>query len=240
MAVPPCHPDADHGGVTLSPTPRSTIRRGAARARRDRTDLHRVLDAGTVCHLGVVHDCAPVVLPTAYGRLDDVLYLHGSTGAASLRAAGAGAPVCVTVTLVDGIVHARSVFHFSMNYRSAVVHGTARTVTDPEERLAGLRAVTEHLVPGAWEHARGPSRKELAATAVLALDLAEASVKIRTGPPADDAEDIAAGGRWAGVLPLVTVRGAPEPCPTLPAGSPLPPHLATGRAPAARGGGPRS
>jgi nitroimidazol reductase NimA-like FMN-containing flavoprotein (pyridoxamine 5'-phosphate oxidase superfamily) len=209
----------------LSPTARSTIRRGALRARTDRAELYAVLDAGLVCHLGVVLNGAPVVLPTAYGRLDDTLYVHGSTGAAILRAA-TDAPVCVTVTHVDGIVYARSVFHHSMNYRSAVVHGRARTVTDDAERRAGLRAVTEHVAPGSWDHARPPTRKELAATAVLALDLAEASVKVRTGPPVDDDEDVEAGERWAGVLPINTVFASPEPCPLLPADTPIPAHVA--------------
>jgi nitroimidazol reductase NimA-like FMN-containing flavoprotein (pyridoxamine 5'-phosphate oxidase superfamily) len=212
--------------TALSPTARSTVRRGAARARTDPAELHAALDAGLVCHLGVVIDGAPVVLPTVYGRCGDTLYLHGSTGAATLRAAAAGAPVCVTVTHVDGVVYARSVFHFSMNYRSAVVHGRARLVTDPDERLAGLRAVTEHVAPGSWDHARLPNRKELAATVLLALDLTEASLKVRTGPPGDDAEDVEAGGRWAGVVPLSPTFGAPQPCPLLPPGSTTPDHVA--------------
>src|SRR6185369_3794020 len=148
MALAGCHPTTHAGEVTtatspvppLSPTVRSTVRRGAARARTDRAELHAVLDAGLVCHLGIVLGDAPVVLPTAYGRIKDTLYLHGSTGAASVRAAD-GVPVCVTVTHVDGVVYARSVFHFSMNYRSAVVHGRAHLVTDDAERLAGLRAM---------------------------------------------------------------------------------------------------
>src|SRR5690349_13731379 len=212
--------------TALSPTPRSTVRRGAARARSDRAELHAVLDAGLVCHLGIVLGDAPVVLPTAYGRIDDTLYLHGSTGAASVRAAD-GVPVCVTVTHVDGVVYARSVFHFSMNYRSAVVHGRARLVTDEAERLAGLRALTEHVAPGSWDHARPPNRRELAATAVLALDLTEASVKVRSGPPVDDDEDVEAGGRWAGVVPVRTEFGAPEPCPLLPEGADTPSHVTT-------------
>lgn len=217
----------------LSPTPRSTLRRRADRARTDRAELYAVLDAGMVCHLGVVADGAPVVLPTAYGRgrgeHSDTLYLHGSTGAASLRAAAAGAAVCVTVTHVDGVVYARSLFHHSLNYRSAVVHGVARLVTDPEEKLAGLRAIVDNVAPGSWEHARHPTRKELAATAVLALPLAEASVKVRTGPPRDDEQDVAAGDRWAGVLPIRTVVDAPLPCPLLPPGTPVPAHVATRR-----------
>jgi nitroimidazol reductase NimA-like FMN-containing flavoprotein (pyridoxamine 5'-phosphate oxidase superfamily) len=211
---------------SLSPTPRSTIRRDARRARTDRADLYAVLDAGTVCHLGIVLDGTPVVLPTGYGRIDDELYLHGSTGAASLRAAAQDRPVCVAVTHVDGIVHARAVFHFSMNYRSAVVHGVPRLVVDPDERLAGLRAITENIAPGAWDHARRPNRRELAATAVLALDLTEASVKVRTGPPNDDAEDVALpDGPWAGVVPLRSGVGEPEPCPLLPADVVPPPHV---------------
>ncbi|WP_420123767.1 pyridoxamine 5'-phosphate oxidase family protein [Nakamurella sp.] len=221
----PVHPPG-FAPAPLSPTPRSTVRRGARRARSDRAELYAVLDEGRVCHLGVVRDGAPVVLPTAYGRLGDTLYLHGSTGARSLRAAAAGEPVGVTVTLLDGVVHARSVFHFSMNYRSAVVHGTAREVVDPAERLAGLRAIVEQVAPGAWDHARGPTRKELAATTVLALELAEASLKVRTGPPVDDEADVRdAPGRWAGVVPLRTVAGRPEPCPLVPEGVAGPAHL---------------
>ncbi|WP_245820837.1 pyridoxamine 5'-phosphate oxidase family protein [Geodermatophilus pulveris] len=205
----------------LSPTPRSTVRRGAKRARTDRAELHAVLDAGLVGHLGVVLDGAPVVLPTGYGRRGDTLYVHGSTGAASLRAAAAGGPVCFTVTLVDGVVYARSAFHHSMNYRCAVVHGLARPVTDPGELLLGLEALTEHLAPGSWTATRQPDRRELAATALLALDLTEASVKVRTGPPADDERDLP-GGVWAGVLPLRTEAGEPEPCPQLPPGTAVP------------------
>jgi uncharacterized protein len=209
----------------LSPTARSTVSRGRQRARTDRTDLYTVLDAGLVCHLGLVVGGSPVVLPTGYGRLDDTLYLHGSTGAGWLRALAEGAPVCVTVTHLDGIVYARSVFHHSMNYRSAVVHAEARMVEDPTERLAALRAVVEQLSPGSWDHARRPSARELAATAVLAVDLAEASVKVRTGPPGDDAPDVAAGGRWAGVLPMRTVFDPPQPCPTLTPAFDIPAHV---------------
>lgn len=212
--------------TALSPTDRSTIRRGKARSRTDRAELYAALDEGMICHLGVVLHGAPVVLPTGYGRIDDTLYLHGSTGAATLRAAAEGAPVCVTVTHVDGIVYARSVFHHSMNYRSAVVHGVARVVEDADEKLAGLRAVTENIAPGSWDHARLPDKRELAATAVLALDLAEASLKVRTGPPGDDEEDVANPALWAGVLPLRTVAGAVQPCPLLPPGASVPDHIA--------------
>ncbi|MGY1712920.1 pyridoxamine 5'-phosphate oxidase family protein [Geodermatophilus sp. SYSU D01106] len=213
----------------LSPTPRSTLRRLSDRARTDRADLYAVLDAGLVGHLGIVLGGAPVVLPTGYGRDGDTLYLHGSTGAATLRAAAGGAPVCFTVTHLDGIVYARSAMHHSMNYRCAVVHGTARPVTDPDERLRAFAVLTEHLAPGSWAATRQPSRKEAAATAVLALDLTEASVKVRTGPPGDDEADLALPV-WAGVLPLRTVVGEPEPCPLLPEGTPVPDRVLSRRA----------
>jgi nitroimidazol reductase NimA-like FMN-containing flavoprotein (pyridoxamine 5'-phosphate oxidase superfamily) len=209
----------------LSPTPRSTVVRGRRRARTDRAELYALLDEGLICHLGVLVDGAPVVLPTAYGRAGDVLYLHGSVASRSL-AAGAELPVSVAVTLVDGVVYARSSFHCSMNYRSAVVHGNARPVSDPAEVSRALAALTENVAPGTWDHARKPTRKELAATRVLALDLTEASVKMRTGPPVDEPEDVGAALAWAGVVPVRTVFGAPEPCPLVPADAPVPPHVA--------------
>jgi nitroimidazol reductase NimA-like FMN-containing flavoprotein (pyridoxamine 5'-phosphate oxidase superfamily) len=211
--------------MTLSPTTRSTLRRHRERARHDRTELYELLDSVLVCHLGLVLDGAPVVLPTGYGRDGDTLYLHGSRGATSLLAASRDAPVCVTVTRLDGIVYARSAFHHSLNYASAVIHGTARKVTDSEELLHGLRAVVEHLAPGSWEHSRRPARKELAAVMVLALSLHEASMKVRTGPPADDDADVAAAQAWAGVLPLTAHWGTPVPCPRLPTNTPLPTHI---------------
>lgn len=213
---------------SLSATPRSTLTRLRERARSERAELHAVLDAGLVCHLGLVRDGAPVVLPTGYGRIDDTLYLHVSTGAGYARGLD-GAPICVTVTHLDGIVYARSVFHHSMNYRCAVVHATARLVTDPDERMAGLRAIVEHLSPGSWDHARLPDRRELAATAVIAVPLDEASVKVRAAPPGDDEADLADVDRWAGVLPVRTEFGAPEPCPTVPDGQAVPTHVAARR-----------
>ncbi|MBG0832514.1 pyridoxamine 5'-phosphate oxidase family protein [Planomonospora sp. ID67723] len=209
----------------LSTTPRTTLGRGKQRARTDRDDLYAVLDAGLICHLGVVAGGVPMVVPTGYGRIGDTLYLHGSTGAASLRAGGSG-EVCVTVTHLDGIVLARSAFHHSVNYRSAMIYGLPRLVEDPEEHLAGLRAITEQLAPGQWDAVRPPTRKELAATAVLALSLAEASVKVRQGPPVDDEEDYALP-IWAGVLPLRTTWGVPEPDPAMTAELEVPRHIAS-------------
>ncbi|MFI9401483.1 pyridoxamine 5'-phosphate oxidase family protein [Nocardia sp. NPDC052316] len=205
----------------LSPTPRSTLTRSKERARSERADLDAVLDAGLVCHLGVLLGAAPVVLPTIYGRDGDTLYLHGSTGAGNLRAALAG-DISVAVTLVDGIVYARSAMHFSMNFRSAVVHGRAVELTDPAERLHALQVITEHAAPGAWSRVRSPSKKELAATMVLALDLTEASVKIRAGGPSDDPADIENGGVWAGVLPVRQVWGEPVDSADLEPGLPVP------------------
>lgn len=216
-------PTRHESGAPLSGTPRSTLGRHRERARTDRAELYAVLDEGLICHLGVLLDGAPVVLPTCYGRLADTLYLHGSTGASSMRA-GPGQPVCVTVTLLDGLVYARSVFAHSANSRCAVVHGVPRPVIDEAGKLRALRAIVEHTTPGSWDHARRPDHRELAATAVLALDLAEASVKVRSGPPGD--ADRGTGSAWAGVLPVRTVFGTPEPCPLLPAATVVPTHVA--------------
>ncbi len=208
----------------LSPTQRSTVRRSAARAQADRDALDQVLDAGLVCHLGVVVDGAPRVVPTGYGRDGDTLYVHGSTGAATLRA-GDGTDVCVAVTMLDGIVYARSVFHHSVNYRSAIVHGRAVPVTGDEAKLHALRVLTEHLAPGQWAYTRSPSRKELAQTAVLAIDLTEASVKIRAGGPVDEPTDVEQHTGWAGVLPLRSVWDAPIYADDLPAGVAVPARI---------------
>ena len=208
---------------TLSATERTRLRRHAERGKTENADLLAVLDAGMICHLGVVMDGAPVVLPTAYGRIGDTLYLHGSSANRSLHAAD-GQQVCVTVTHVDGLVCARSVFSHSVNYRYAVVFGIARIVTDADERLAGLRAVTEQLIPGRWDAVRAPTRKELAATSVLAIPLAEASVKIRTGPPGDEPEDLDLPV-WAGVVPMAVGFGEPEPDPALRPGLIAPEHI---------------
>ncbi|NIJ13645.1 hypothetical protein FHU38_003989 [Saccharomonospora amisosensis] len=209
----------------LSPTTRSTLTRNRDRALHDRQALYSLLDQALVCHLGVVLDGSPVVVPTGFGRDGDTLYLHGSTGSANLRAAR-GADVCVAVTVLDAIVYARSLQHHSMNYRSAVIHGTARPVTDERAKLHGLRVLTEHLSPGSWQHARHPNDKELAAVAVLALDLTEASVKQRSGEPTEEPADLADGTAWAGVLPVQTTFGDPVPATYVPPGTGVPSHVA--------------
>jgi nitroimidazol reductase NimA-like FMN-containing flavoprotein (pyridoxamine 5'-phosphate oxidase superfamily) len=183
----------------------------ADRARYDRELVHAVLDEAPICHLGFVVDGAPVVLPTIHARLGERLFLHGSTGARALRAAaGDGLPVCATVTLLDGLVLAKSAFHHSMNYRSVVVHGTARQVRDEDEKRRALHAIVDHIVPGRTADCRPPSRRELAATAVLALDLDEVSAKVRTGGPVDEPEDLQLP-YWSGVVPVRLQKDDPVP-----------------------------
>jgi nitroimidazol reductase NimA-like FMN-containing flavoprotein (pyridoxamine 5'-phosphate oxidase superfamily) len=209
----------------LPVTTRTTHRRLREQGSTSRRDLDDILRAGVICHLGVVVDGDPMVLPTVYGVAGEVLYLHGSVASRSLVAAPE-ATICVTVTHVDGLVLARSVFEHAVNYRSAMIYGTPRLVTDPQEKLAGLRSLTEHIVPGQWDYARRPNKKELAKTSLLALSLAEASVKIRTGPP-DDGDSADAGlPVWAGVVPLAAAWQTPDPDPVLPAEIPLPSHIA--------------
>ncbi|WP_084258428.1 pyridoxamine 5'-phosphate oxidase family protein, partial [Saccharomonospora iraqiensis] len=221
----PHEPHTDARG-TLTQTSRSRLTRNRNRAVTDRAALYALLDEALIGHLGVVRDGAPVVLPTGFARRGDTVYLHGSTGAGALRTAGGGADVCLTVSVLDGIVYARSLMHHSMNYRSAVVHGPARAVTDPGERWEALRVVAEHLSPGSWEHARRPDDRELAATLVLALDLTEASMKARASGPNEDAADLDAHDVWAGVLPVHTVFDAPTPAAHVPEGTPVPAHVA--------------
>ncbi|MFG2720421.1 pyridoxamine 5'-phosphate oxidase family protein [Streptomyces sp. NPDC048416] len=194
-------------------TDRTVPARYRDRTSYDRALVHGILDAAYVCHLGFVRDGAPVVLPTLFGRVGERLYIHGSTGSRPLRAAGQadpGLPVCLTVTHVDGLVLARSAFHHSINFRSVVVHGVAHEVTDPQEKRTALNALVDHVVPGRSLDSRPPVAKELAATAVISLDLNEVSAKVRTGGPNDDAEDLALP-HWAGVLPLAASYGAPIP-----------------------------
>ncbi|MDP9840879.1 pyridoxamine 5'-phosphate oxidase family protein [Streptosporangium lutulentum] len=231
----------------LSATERTRHRRLREKGRTDRAALYEVLRAGFVCHLGVISEGVPMVVPTVYGFDAGHLYVHGSSASRSLTGressgarAGSGSPdgdadarpgpsagpsvVCVTVTHVDGLVLARSVFEHGVNYRSAMVYGVPRRL-EGEEKLAALRILTEHSAPGQWDYARRPSRKELAATTILAISLAEASVKVSSGPPDDGEGPDAALGLWAGVLPLATTWLAPIPDPLLPEGATPPDHI---------------
>ena len=202
---------------SFAPTERTALKRLPERASYDREVVYKILDEGFVCHVGLVIDGQPFVIPTAYGRVGDNLYIHGSAASRTLRATGGGIPVCVTVTLVDGLVLARSAFHHSINYRSVVILGAATMVEAAEEKMTALRAFTEHVIPGRWDDVREPSELELKGTSVLALPLVEVSAKVRTGPPKDDEEDMAIPV-WAGELPLRIMAGSPVDDPQLSAG----------------------
>jgi nitroimidazol reductase NimA-like FMN-containing flavoprotein (pyridoxamine 5'-phosphate oxidase superfamily) len=209
----------------LTVTERTRVTRLPYRQVHDRVALYEVLDAGLVAHVGVVRDGVPVILPIGYARDGDSLLLHGSTGAGLLREAAAGAPVTVTVTLLDGLVYARSLFDSSMNYRCAMVLGTATPLPDAE-KPAALRLLSEHLMPGRWDEVREPTRRELSATLVLRLPLAEASVKLRAEGVGSEPGDGESREVWAGVLPLATVAGTPVAEPDVPAGVPTPASVA--------------
>ncbi|MGW3497811.1 pyridoxamine 5'-phosphate oxidase family protein [Streptomyces sp. NPDC001020] len=214
--------------AAYTPTDRTVPTRSADRASYDRELVHSVLDEGYVCHLGFVRDGAPVVLPTLYGRVGERLYVHGSTGSRPLRMtdeADPGLPVCLTVTHVDGLVLARSAFHHSINYRSVVVHGIARQVTDPEEKRTALDVLVDHVVPGRSRDSRPANKKELAATAVIRLDLDEVSAKVRTGGVNDEPEDLPLP-HWAGVVPVRKEYGAPIADTDLAPGIEVPGYLA--------------
>jgi len=191
-----------------TPTPRTRVIREAERGVYDRDAAYRILDEGFLCHVGFAVDGQPFVIPTSYGRKDDMLYIHGSAASRMLRQMKEGIPVCVTVTLLDGLVLARSVFNHSMNYRSVVILGKAALVDDPAEKLAGLRLLSEHILPGRWDDARQPSERELKATSVLRVPIEEFSAKVRSGPPVDDEEDYSFP-TWAGVVPLEMTVGTP-------------------------------
>jgi len=201
----------------FTPTERTQVKRLPDRGKYDAETVHKILDAGFVCHVGFVVEGQPFVIPTNYGRVEDMLYLHGSSASRMLKTLTGGIPVCVTVTLVDGLVLARSAFHHSVNYRSVVILGKAALVDKSEEKMSALEAFTEHVMRGRWKDIRPPNDLEMKATTVLSLPLAEVSAKVRTGPPKDDAEDYALP-IWAGVLPLPIVPGTPIPDPKLNAG----------------------
>ena len=213
--------------TSYQPTARTVPTRYRERARYDCATVHGILDEALICHVGYVNDGRPVVLPTTHVRLDEVLYLHGSTGSGPMLTAAAspdGLPVCVTVTLVDGLVLARSAMHHSLEFRSVVAVGAARLVQDPDEKRRALAALLDHVASGRSDDTRPPNARELAATAVLALDLVEVSAKVRTGGPVDDAEDIGLP-HWAGVVPLTLNAGTPVAADDLDAAIPLPSYL---------------
>ncbi|HVN17441.1 MAG TPA: pyridoxamine 5'-phosphate oxidase family protein [Dongiaceae bacterium] len=191
---------------TAMPTTRTRVVREPERGVYDRETVYRILDEGFICHVGFAMDGQPFVIPTAYGRKGSSLYIHGSAASRMLRQMKEGVPVCVTVTLLDGLVLARSVFNHSMNYRSVVILGKATLVDDPAEKLEALRILSEHILPGRWKDARQPNERELKATSVLRVPIEEFSAKVRTGPPVDDAEDYSFP-TWAGVLPLEVKAG---------------------------------
>jgi len=193
---------------SFTPSERTRVVREPQRGVYDREAVYKILDEGLVCHVGFSADGQPFVIPTLFARIGDAIYFHGSAASRMLRGVSEGANVCVTVTLTDGIVLARSVFNHSMNYRSVVALGKATLVEAPQEKLEALRAFTEKILPGRWDDARQPNEKELKATSILRLPLTEASAKVRVGPPEDDAPDYALPV-WAGVIPLGVVAGAP-------------------------------
>jgi nitroimidazol reductase NimA-like FMN-containing flavoprotein (pyridoxamine 5'-phosphate oxidase superfamily) len=204
---------------SYTPTSRTKVRRLAKRASYDKLAVHAILDEGFVCHIGFALDSQPYVIPTIYARASDTLYVHGSAASRMLRTLTRGVPVCITVTLLDGLVLARSAFHHSLNYRSVVVIGNARLVDDREEKMRALHLITDHVVPGRWAEVRTPNELELKQSSVLGLPLAEVSAKIRSGPPIDDEEDYALSV-WAGVLPVTTLLGTPMSDGRVPAGVP--------------------
>lgn len=211
-----------------APSARTRVRRAPRRGAYERDVVDAILDEALVCHLGFAVDDQPYVIPTLHARVGDVVYVHGSAASRALRRLGSGAPGCLTATLLDGVVLARSVFHHSLNYRSVVVLGAMRVVEGRAERLRALEAFTERLVPGRWEEVRPPSPKELKGTSILAMALDEASAKLRSGPPVDDEDDVGLPV-WAGVVPLATTALAPVPDEHVPAGTPAPEHVAAWR-----------
>ena len=197
-----------------APSPRATVHRHPERARYDRATIDAILDEGLVCHLAFVSDGHPVTIPTMYVREGDRVIVHGSAAARMTRTLATGLPVCLTVTLLDGVVFARTANNHSMNYRSAVLLGTTNPVTEPAAKLAAMRSLVERIAPGRWAQVREPSAKEMKATTILELPIDEASAKVRTGPPLDDEEDLAIPV-WAGVVPLSIAAGRPAPAPSL-------------------------
>jgi uncharacterized protein len=204
-----------------TPSARTRLAREADRAVYDRAAAYQILDEGFICHVGFAVEGQPFVIPTGYGRVGDNLYIHGSAASRMLRRVDEGVAVCITVTLLDGLVLARSIFNHSMNYRSVVILGTAVAVTDAKEKLEALRLLSEHILPGRWAESRQPNEKELKATLVMRVPIEEFSAKVRKGPPIDDEEDYAFS-TWAGVIPLQMVPGEPVNDPRLDSGCEVP------------------
>jgi nitroimidazol reductase NimA-like FMN-containing flavoprotein (pyridoxamine 5'-phosphate oxidase superfamily) len=211
--------------MTFPQTDRTKLKRLPKRGHFDRETVYAILDEGFICHVGFAVDGQPFVIPTGYARVDDKLYIHGSQASRMLRSLSNSLDACVTVTIVDGLVLARSAFHHSMNYRSVLVFGHAELVDDPKEKYEALLALSEHIVRGRWADVREPNEQEMVQTTVLCLPMEEASAKIRTGPPLDDEEDYELP-MWAGVVPLKLVAGEPVNDPRLPEGIPVPDYAA--------------
>ncbi len=201
--------------MTFTQTERTKLKRLPKRGHFDRETVYGILDEGFICHVGFAAEGQPFVIPTGYARNGDMLYIHGSAASRMLRTLSTGVDVCVTVTIIDGLVLARSAFHHSMNYRSVVIFGRAKLIEDQEEKMAALLALSEHFIRGRWAEVREPTEQEMKATTVLSLPLVEGSAKIRTGPPLDDEEDYEMDV-WAGVIPLQLVAGEPVADPRLP------------------------
>ena len=207
--------------MTLLQTERTKLKRLPKRGHFDRETVYGILDEGFICHVGFAPQGQPFVIPTGYARVDDKLYIHGSQASRMLRTLSGGLDACVTVTIIDGLVLARSAFHHSMNYRSVVIFGRAEIIEDREQKIEALVALSEHIVRGRWADVREPNEEELKKTTVLELPLVEASAKVRTGPPLDDEEDYALP-IWAGVIPLSLQAGEPIKDPRLPEGIEVP------------------
>ncbi|HEY7892414.1 MAG TPA: pyridoxamine 5'-phosphate oxidase family protein [Solirubrobacteraceae bacterium] len=215
----------------IAPSDRVRLRRKRERGSHDREVIDAILDEGLIAHLGVTDDEGhPVVTPTLHARVGDVVYLHGSAASRTLASLRSGGPACLTVSLIDGLVLARSAMHHSVNYRSVMLFGRSTPVTDPEEKLKALEAVVEHIIPGRWAAVRAPTENELRATAVLSMPIDQASAKVRSGQPVDDEDDYAID-TWAGVLPLALQPLAPQPDPRMPAARPLPSYVSCYRRP---------
>lgn len=214
----------EQGSASKAPSDRTLVRRMPHRGAYDRETIDAILDEGLVCHLGFTLDAQPYVLPTIYARDADELLIHGSAASRMLRSIRSGVAVCATVTLIDGLVLARSAYHHSMNYRSVVILGTATEICERARKLAAMRLIVNHVIPGRWDEVRAPSEPEIRATMVVSLPINEVSAKVRTGPPIDDEEDYSLAN-WAGVLPLSLDAHAPVPDPQLPAGIRTPSYV---------------